>query len=105
MSSTHDASSSAGPESSGGDRPRKAGAFDIRNFIAMLIGLYGVILVIAGLIGPSEAELAKTGGLNINLIAGIGMVAVAAVFLLWARLRPVVVPDHVGDEEPPVTGH
>lgn len=71
---------------------RRAGAFDIRTFIALLIGLYGVVLVIAGLIGPSKAQLAKADGLNINLYAGIGMVVVAAAFLLWARLRPVVVP-------------
>ncbi len=58
--------------------PHKAGAFDIRNFIAMLIGIYGIVLVIAGLIGPSEAELEKADGLNINLYAGIGMVVVAA---------------------------
>lgn len=105
MSSTHGASSTAGPEGTGGDKPHKAGAFDIRNFIAMLIGLYGVILVIAGLIGPSEAELAKADGLNINLIAGVGMVVVAAVFFVWARLRPVVVPEKTGENDPPTRGH
>jgi len=75
------------------EAPHKAGAFDIRNFIAMLIGIYGIVLVIAGLIGPNEADLEKADGLNINLWAGIGMVVVAAGFLLWARLRPVVVPE------------
>jgi LPXTG-motif cell wall-anchored protein len=83
MSGTHDHDSGA---------PHKAGAFDIRVFIASLIGIYGVVLIIAGIIGPSEAELAKTGGVNINLYAGLGMAVVAALFLLWARLRPVVVP-------------
>jgi hypothetical protein len=71
----------------------KAGAFDIRIFIAMLIGLYGVVLVAAGLVGTSDDELARADGVNINLWAGLGMIAFAACFLAWARLRPVVVPD------------
>jgi hypothetical protein len=83
MSGTHDHDSGA---------PHKAGAFDIRVFIASLIGIYGVVLLIAGIIGPSEEALKKTGGVNINLYAGLGMAVVAALFLLWARLRPVVVP-------------
>ena len=71
---------------------RKAGAFDIRVFIGSLIGLYGVVLVLVGLFGTSDAQLAKSDNLNINLWAGLGMVAVAAAFFLWARLRPVIVP-------------
>jgi hypothetical protein len=76
------------------EAPHRAGAFDIRIFIASLIGIYGIVLVIYGVVGPSAAELKKTDGVNINLWAGIGMVVVAAVFLLWARLRPVVFIEH-----------
>jgi hypothetical protein len=76
----------------------RAGAFDIRSLIGFLIGSYGVVLVLMGLFGTSGDDLARAGGLNINLLAGVGMVAVAAAFLLWARWRPVVVPDdHEGD--------
>ena len=71
---------------------RKAGAFDIRVFIGSLIGLYGVVLVLVGLFGMSDEQLAKSDNLNINLWAGIGMVVVAATFFGWARLRPVIVP-------------
>lgn len=71
----------------------KAGAFDIRIFISMLIGLYGVVLVATGLVGTSDDELARAGGVNINLWAGLGMIVFAACFLAWARLRPVVVPE------------
>jgi hypothetical protein len=71
----------------------KAGAFDIRIFISMLIGLYGVVLVATGLVGTSDDELARADGVNINLWAGLGMIVFAACFLAWARLRPVVVPD------------
>ncbi len=74
----------------------RAGAFDIRNIIAGLIGIYGVVLVGMGIFG--DPETAKTGGVNANLYAGIVMVVVAAAFGTWARLRPVVVPaTHEGD--------
>ena len=36
------------------ERAHKAGAFDIRNFIAMLIGIYGIILIIVGLVATSD---------------------------------------------------
>jgi hypothetical protein len=87
-SDDHSTSGTAAPKGSA----RKAGAFDIRVFIGSLIGLYGVVLVLAGLFGNSDAQMAKTGDLNINLWAGIGMVVVAAFFFVWARLRPVIVP-------------
>jgi uncharacterized membrane protein len=90
MSSTPDTATTGDT----GDRQHKAGAFDIRNFIAALIGIYGVVLVIYGIIGSSATQLKKTDNLNINLWAGIGMVVVAAFFITWARMRPVVVPEH-----------
>jgi hypothetical protein len=84
-----------------GDVPHKAGAFDIRVFIASLIGIYGIVLVIAGLV-QSDRQLVKTDNVNINLLAGIGMIIFSASFLLWAKLRPVVV--HAvppSDDRPP----
>ena len=78
-----------------GRSAHKAGAFDIRTFIAMLIGLYGVVLVLVGLFGTSHADLQKAGGANVNLWAGLGMVVVAVAFQLWAKLRPVAVPEEV----------
>jgi hypothetical protein len=68
-----------------------AGAFDVRNVIAGLIGFYGVVLVIVGIVDRSEEALEKAGGVNANLWAGIAMVVVAAGFVLWSRLRPIVV--------------
>jgi hypothetical protein len=76
-----------------------AGALDIRNIIGGLLGVYGVILVLMGLFGDEESE--KTGDVNANLWAGLALVVVAAAFLTWARLKPIVVPDHV---EPPEGG-
>jgi hypothetical protein len=81
------------------ETPHRAGAFDIRTFIALLIGVYGLVLVIAGLIGTSKTELEKADGLNINLLAGVAMVVVAGAFQAWARMRPVVVPEHVEEED------
>ncbi|NPC42482.1 hypothetical protein [Nocardioides sp. zg-1230] len=82
------------------DAPRKAGAFDIRNIIGALMGIYGVILVLAGLLG--EHEPAKTGGVNANLWTGLALIAFAAGFIGWARWRPVVVPQDVDrpDDDP-----
>jgi hypothetical protein len=71
----------------------KAGAFDVRNVIAGLIGIYGVVLVVMGLFATGADDRAKTGGVNANLWSGIVMVVVAAAFLLWSRLRPVVVDE------------
>lgn len=74
------------------ERKRTAGAFDIRNFIGALLGLYGLILTLMGLFG--DPELGKTGGINANLWTGLALLVVSAVFVTWARLRPIVVPEH-----------
>ncbi len=102
MSSTN--GTNDGHDGAAGDsheKPHKAGAFDIRIFIASLIGIYGVVLVIAGIIGPSASQLKKSDGVNINLYAGLGMVLISAFFIVWARLRPVVVPEHVETTDGP----
>ena len=79
-----------------------AGAFDVRNVIAALIGFYGVVLLIIGFVDSGEAE-EKTGGIDANLWAGLGMVLFALAFLLWSRLRPVVVEERPADDDrPPV---
>jgi hypothetical protein len=81
-------------------RPHRAGAFDIRNVIGALLGVYGVILTLAGLLGEHEPE--KTGGVNANLWTGLVLVAVAAAFIAWARFRPIVVPTEVeGPDDDP----
>ena len=64
--------------------------FDLRTVIAVLFGVYGIILTVMGLFFTGDAELAKAGGIDINLWSGIVMLVVAALFLLWARLRPLV---------------
>lgn len=63
--------------------------FDIRTIVGALLACYGVILVITGLVDDPAAAEAKTGGVNVNLWAGVGMTVVAGAFFVWARLRPV----------------
>ena len=70
-----------------------AGAFDIRNFIGSLLAIFGLILLLMGLFADPETD--KTGGVNANLWAGIVLLVVGVGFMAWARLRPVVVPEHV----------
>jgi hypothetical protein len=78
---------------------KAAGAFDVRNVIAALIGFYGVVLVVVGLVDDGEEALAKAGGVNANLWVGLAMLAFALAFAAWARLRPIVVaPPKTGDD-------
>jgi hypothetical protein len=68
--------------------------FDLRILIGALFTFYGVALIIYGFFTP-EADITKAAGVHINLWLGLGMLALGLLFLLWARLAPVV------HEEPP----
>jgi hypothetical protein len=81
------------PAPQDGGRKHTAGAYDVRTFIAGLIGFYGVVLVVMGLFADSADDKAKTGDVNANLWSGLVMVVVAIAFAVWARLRPVVVDE------------
>jgi drug/metabolite transporter (DMT)-like permease len=61
---------------------------DIRRIIAGLLGLYGVILVVAGIVGSSE-DKNKAAGVNINLWVGLVLLLASAVFVVWAVSRPL----------------
>jgi hypothetical protein len=65
-----------------------AALFDLRTVIAVLFGVYGIVLTLLGLFSDDPAELAKAGGIDLNLWTGIGMLAISAAFLAWVRLRP-----------------
>jgi len=86
------AGSSTGSDAgTGSGEKHAAGAFDVRNVIAALIGFYGVVLVVVGLVDNSDEALEKAGGFNANLWVGLGMLVFALAFALWSRLRPIVV--------------
>ncbi len=91
-------SSSATPGSAG--TKTAAGAFDVRNVIAALIGFYGIVLVLLGLFSDTAADRERTGDVNANLWAGLAMLVFAAAFALWSRLRPIAV-DAPSDRQDP----
>ena len=62
--------------------------FDLRYLIGGLMAVYGVVLIVVGLF-DSQAEVDKAAGIRINLWMGLGMLVLGALFLLWARTRPL----------------
>ena len=78
----------AGNETSPHEAARAANRFDIRRLIGGLFLLYGVVLVITGIVGSHHVKT-KAAGIDIDLWAGIAMLVVAAVMVTWALLRPV----------------
>jgi hypothetical protein len=79
-------------------RRQRAGVFDVRAVIGLLLGIYGVVLTITGLVSTGDQDLAKTDGVNLNLWTGLSLLLASAVFLIWARVRPVLVPaDNPGE--------
>ncbi|MEV4734827.1 hypothetical protein [Saccharopolyspora sp. NPDC049426] len=75
------------PETATSRRPSKA--FDVRLIIALLFGLYGLMLTALGLFTTTPADVAKAAGLNINLWTGVGMLAFTALVTTWALMRPL----------------
>jgi hypothetical protein len=78
----------AAAEKSGGRSMQAANLFDLRRIIGGLFVAYGLLLTILG-ITDSDAEIARAGGININLWAGLGMLVFGALMLLWAFTRPL----------------
>ena len=80
-----------------------AGWFDIRRIIGALLGIYGAVLLVTGLVGTSSAEVHRSAGVNANLWSGIALLLAAVFFLVWAHLRPTVVhhPDREEVSPPP----
>ena len=50
-----------------------------------------------GLFGDTAPE--KTGDVNANLWAGLGLLVVGLGFIAWWRIRPLVVPDDIDKDE------
>src|SRR3954468_3011974 len=67
---------------------RAANLFDLRRIIGGVFVVWGILLTILG-ITESDAEIEKAAGVNINLYAGLGMLVVGIIFLLWAFTRPL----------------
>jgi membrane-bound ClpP family serine protease len=69
-----------------------ASLFDLRMVIGGLLALYGIVLTVMGLFASSDTR-AKAAGININLWAGLVILAGGAVFLGWVALRPLRASD------------
>ena len=69
-----------------------AGAFDIRTFIAALMGIYGIVLLLTGIFGGADTTTGKAEG-NPNLWVGIALLVFAAAMQGWAMIRPTVVDE------------
>jgi hypothetical protein len=65
-----------------------ANLFDLRRIIGGLFTVWGILLIILGAT-DSPAEANKAAGININLYAGIGMLALGLFFVAWALTRPL----------------
>ncbi len=66
-----------------------AALFDLRTVIAILFAFYGIVLTIMGIISPSAQDNAKSAGIDLNLWVGIAMLILAALFVVWARTKPL----------------
>ncbi len=76
--------------------------FDIRNVIGALLGIYGVVLTIAGFApgllrerdkGAANNPVDLYFGTEANWWVGLALIVVSAVFFAWALLRPVKVDE------------
>jgi hypothetical protein len=67
---------------------RAATLFDIRRIIGGLFLLYGITLTVLGF-GASDEDLRRAEGVNVNLLVGLIMIAMAAMFIGWALWRPL----------------
>jgi hypothetical protein len=79
---------------------RSTRRFDLRRILGALFVVYGVIVLIVGLVdlgGDSETKM--TGGIAINVWTGIGMLVLGGLFFLWDRLAPVPAEDIVRNLE------
>jgi hypothetical protein len=67
---------------------RIANRFDIRRIIGGLFVLYGVVLIVTGVVGSDEVKN-KAAGINVDLWTGLGMLVVGVLMIFWALSRPV----------------
>jgi len=84
--------------------------FDIRNVIGALLGIYGVVLTIAGFAPALLRERDKGAdnnpvdlyfGTEANWWVGLALIVVSGVFITWALLRPVKVEEPAPSESGP----
>ena len=82
--------------------PTRAKLFDLRSVLGGLFLAYGAIVLVMGLVN-GESDRAKAAGTDINLWAGVVMLVLGALFVIWRRTSPTRM-DRVAPEEEPGQG-
>ena len=67
---------------------RAANLFDLRRIIGRLFAIYGVLLVVYGLLSGDLEPRHMINGINVNVWSGTGMFVFGAVMLVLARRAP-----------------
>lgn len=72
----------------------RSSLFDLRWILAVLFGIYGIVVTLLGLLAHAKTVTASGQdiGVNVNLWTGVPMLVVAIAFAAWALLRPLVPP-------------
>jgi len=97
---TEGASATGEPEVDEVAVAKAANRFDIRRLIGGLFMLYGLILLVLGLVGSHHVKT-KAAGINVNLWTGLAMLVFGALMVFWALSRPTVPkPEKVAGEGP-----
>ena len=71
------------PELSEEEVEKASSLLDLRRIIGGLLGVYGLMLLGAGLFA-SEADKEKAAGVNINLWVAFALLAASALFIVWS---------------------
>ncbi len=61
---------------------------DIRSIIGGVLGTIALYLLICSAFLTGPEEMAKTGGVNANLWAGLGLLLVSVGMIGWQLVRP-----------------
>ncbi len=73
------------------EKSEAARLFDIRRIIGGLFTLYGVVLLVAGVLDGAAAS-DQAAGIDINIWTGLGMGVFGLAFLAWMHWRPLQPP-------------
>lgn len=76
----------------------QARMLDLRSYICALFAIFGITVTIEGVLADS-AEIEKAAGVNINLYAGLSMVALSVVMGVWAVAVPPEIPEPTNDPD------
>ena len=66
---------------------RLAKMFDLRTFIGVLFVIFGVLVIIPGIIAD-PADIEKAAGINLALWVGGFMLVLGVIFLAWVLASP-----------------